>query len=179
MLTSEPIVASAEALVAVKDHLRVEHGDADATLASLTAAAIASCEVFTGEVQVERGFTETLDASTGWAALSAVPVVAITSVAGTGQDQGGALALGGFEIDIASDGTGRVRLTSAAPARLTIGYRAGRASGWGGVREPIRLGIVRYAAQLYAARDASGDDVPLPTRSVRALWQGARRMRMA
>lgn len=174
MLTSEPIVASADALAAVKDYLRVEHGDADAALSGITSAAIATCEAFTGQVQIERGFTQTLDVQNGWSALSVVPVVAITAVAGAS----GALALGGFEIDIAVDGTGRVRVAGASASRLTVSYRAGRAAGWAGVAEPVRHGIVRHAAQLYGARDDPGGDAPLPTRGVRALWQGVRRMRL-
>ena len=172
MLTSDPIVASAEALDAAKTYLRVEHDDDDVAIASFVVAAIMQCEAFIGEAVLERSFVERIEGGTGWCGLSARPVAAITTVA----DEGGAvLPVGSYQVDIDTDGVGKVRLTTGAK-RLKVTYRAGRAASWAGIAEPVRLGIVRQAAHHYGGRDRTGDAGP--PAAVTGLWRGARRVRL-
>jgi uncharacterized phiE125 gp8 family phage protein len=57
-----------------------------------------------------------------------------------------------------------------------VHYRAGLAAGWNGVAEPLRQGVVRMAAHLYAHRDAA--DGRGPPAAVTALWLPYRRLRL-
>ncbi len=173
MLTSDPIVASAESVDAAKSYLRLDGDEDDIAIASFVVAASAQCEAFIGDVLAERGFVERTAASNCWPVLTARPVTAITTVA---DDNGVPLASGSFEVDIDSDGIGRVRLTAVPSQRLRITYRAGKAGSWGGIAEAVRLGIVRQVAHYYAGRDGNGGDGP--PAAVAALWRGARRMRL-
>ena len=172
MITSDPIVAGAEALAAIKAYLRVEHADDDATLTALTDAALAECEETIGQVVIVRAFTETAEVGSCWVRLSRRPVTAIVSVA---RVDGEPLGSGDYESDIGCDGVGLVRLTLPGLLRLSVSYRAGLASGWSAIPEPLRQGIVLRAAEIYAARDTAPTS---PSTEVQALWRGSRRLRL-
>ncbi len=175
MLRPEPYAAGADALDAAKTYLRVDTDTDDATIAALTGAALAQAESYVGELLIERNCAETLDASARWARLGAVPVASITDVRRASDNA--LLAAIDYEIDIASDGTGKVRLLTTTPQRVRIAYRAGRFANWGAIAEPVRLGIVRLVAHWYAGRDATEAEA-LP-RFVAEHWRAARRLVLA
>lgn len=174
MLIGEPIVAGADALAAVKAFLRIDGAGEDAVLATLAAAAIASCETYTGTTLIARGFVETIEATAWWRPLSASPVVAITTVT---DGVGVPAPVASYELDIAAWGAGRVRLYGGTSRIVRVGYRAGIAGDWSGIAEPLRHGIVRMAAHLHSLRDQA--DALGPPATAIALWQGARRMRLS
>ena len=179
MLTSDPLVASAESVDAAKTYLRLDGDEDDAVIASLVVSATAQAESFTNSVQVARIFAETVEGGGTWTNLSAWPVVAVTSVATL---DGVPLVIGSYETDIRTDGVGRVRLTGLVTGagagvgaqRVRVSYQAGRAASWTAIAEPVRHGIVRLVAHHYETRDRS-DGGGLPA-AVAVLWRGARRM---
>ena len=174
MLIAEPIVAGAQALVAVKAFLRIDGAGEDSVLSALIATAIARCEGYTCTTLIERGFTETVEGTAWWRALAAAPVVAITSVT---DGAGVALASTSHEVDIDADGRARLRLSGASSRVVRVAYRAGLASGWDTIPEPLRHGIVRMVAHLHTLRDQA--DALGPPATALAMWQGARRMRLS
>lgn len=178
MLIDEPVVAGADALVAVKAYLRIDGTGEDAVLAALVETAIASCEGYTGTTLIARGFVETIEAprafGSWWRALSASPVVAITGVT---DGAGVPVPAAAYELDIDASGTGRLRLFGVGSRVTRVTYRAGLASGWATIPEPLRHGIVRMVAHLHALRDQA--DALGPPATALALWQGARRMRLS
>lgn len=174
MLTSTPIVASAQSVDAAKAWLRLDSSADDAALATLLVAATAQCESFTGIAQVERNFVETVDAGADWARLRAWPVVSITGVTTTLDV---AVPAGSYAIDIGTNGVGAVRLTNATPQRVKVTYRAGAATDWDAIAEPVRQAIVELVAHRYDGRDRA-DGAGLPE-GVVAMWRAARRMRLS
>lgn len=174
MLIAEPVVAGAQALAAVKAFLRIDGTGEDEMLSALVASAIAQCESYTGASLIERGFIETIEATAWSRALSASPVTAITGVTDGG---GMALPVASYALDVGVDGRARIRLF-AGPSRIVrISYRAGVATGWATVPEPLRHGVVRMVAHLHELRDQA--DALGPPATAIALWQGARRMRLS
>jgi len=154
----------------VKAYLRIDDGHEDAVIAGLVRAATDMAEAFTGRWLIARDFDAVLAAVAGWQRLAPVPVVAITGVARDGV----ALPVGDYEIDIDRHGVGWVRLlTGDATMRVTVSARAGLAADWNGVPEAVRAGIVRCAAQMFAARDDVGEGLPA---GVTALWRPWRAM---
>lgn len=174
MLIAEAIVAGAEALAAVKAFLRIDGASEDAVLAALVATAIAQCEDYTGTTVIARGFVETVEATAWRHTLSATPVVAIIGVTDAG---GVELPVAAYEIDIDATGRGRLRLFAGTSFVVRIAYRAGVATGWTGIAEPLRHGIVRMAAHLHTLRDQA--DALGPPATAIALWRSARRMRLS
>lgn len=159
-------------LAEAKAFLRIASSEEDALLAGLLRSAIATCEAFTGRLMIARDVTETVPAAPGWVRLSAAPVGAIGTVAAVdGEGEETALAPSGYAVDIDAAGEGWVR-AAAGGSRIRVGYRAGLAEDWNGVPEPLRQGVVRLAAHLYAERE--GD----PPAAVTALWRPWRRMRL-
>ena len=149
-----------------KAFLRLESGHEDAVLAGFVRAATALAEAFTGQWLCARDFTQVLAATPGWQRLAVAPVRAITGVTLLGSPLPG----GSYEIDIAPDGAGWVRLLSGdATMRATVAGRAGLSEDWNGVPEPLRAGIVRMAAHVFSHRD-DPDAAALPG-AVTALWR--------
>lgn len=162
-----PVVSLAE----VKAYLRLEHGDDDGQLAGFVRTAMALCEAFTGQWLIIRAGEQRLVADTDWQRLTIAPVVEIVGV--TGPD--GALAAADYDAEIDPVGTGWVRLkTPIVGAKVTA--RAGLGEDWNAVPEPLRHGITRLVAHLYAHRDAA-DAGPPPT-AVAAMWRPWRRLRL-
>lgn len=88
----------------------------------------------------------------------------------------GGLASSGYAIDVDASGVGWVRLTGPAAGRMRVSGSAGMAADQNGVPEPIRQGVLRLVAHLFAARDGGGD---APPAAVTALWRPYRRMRLS
>lgn len=180
-MTLAPAPAPAVGLAELKAYLRIASSAEDALLAGLVRSAGETCEAFVGRPLLARAIEETLPASTGWARLGAAPVRSIEAVAAVGDDGAEvALAAGEHGIDIDAAGDGWVRLTERRPEkRIRVRYVAGLAppDDPNGVPEPLRHGIVRLAAHLYAQRDSAAAPAPPPA-AVTALWRPWRRLRL-
>lgn len=162
----------ADAVAAAKAYLRVEDGAEDATIARLAASAIGLAEAYCAQALVARAFEDDLPVMRGWQALPATPVSAIDAVIGV---PGGALAVGGYAIDIDRDGVGWVRiLLPGAATRVRVTYRAGAAATWDALPGAVAQGIVMLVAHLFARRD----DDAAPPAAVAALWRPYRRLRL-
>jgi uncharacterized phiE125 gp8 family phage protein len=171
------IAEAAVSMAEAQAYARVETGEEEALLAGLVRSASALCESFTGQVLIARPFEETLPATGEWQRLSLTPVRSIDSVAAVAADGNSvALEAGAFEIDIDSRGDGWVRALESRAGRLLVSGIAGLASEPNGVPEPLRQGILRLIAHLFATRDGSGGEPPA---AVTALWRPYRRMRLS
>jgi len=171
---SEPAVALSEA----QGFVRIETGEEEAILAGLIRTASALCEAFLHQVVIAREITEELPLSADWQRLRAAPMRSIEQ-AELIADDGTAiiLAADAYAIDIDSSGDGWVRVISAnSGRRLRVTGIAGMATDPNMVPEPIRQGVLRLVAYLFASRDGSGGEPPA---AVTALWRPYRRMRLA
>jgi len=174
-----PEIAAA-ALADAKAYLRIDTTDEDAVLGLLVGAAISLCARFTGLAPFVADRSDTVAAtSPEWQRLPATPVGAIVSVSTL--DPAGVVAtlpVDAYAIDIDANGDGWVRpRRPVAVARLRVGYHAGLAPDWPSLPEPLRQGIVRLVAHMFAHRDAPDDAGPPAV--VAALWRPWRRMRLA
>ncbi|WP_298687036.1 head-tail connector protein [uncultured Sphingomonas sp.] len=174
-----PAIAAA-ALADAKAYLRLDTADEDALLGTLIDAAAALCEGFTGLALWLVDRSDTVGAARPeWQRLPATPVGAIGAVSTL--DPAGIVATlppDAYATTIDSHGDGWVRLTRpVATARLLVGYQAGLAADWPSLPAPLRQGIVRLVAHIFAHRDASDDAGP--PAAVAALWRPWRRMRLA
>ena len=154
-------------------YLRVETGEEEALLAGLIRTASGLCESFLNQVLIARDFSAELPASGKWERLPMTPVKSITGVVAI---DGTPLASGSHEVDIDFNGDGWVRVTSSGVPRVRVTGTAGIASDPNGVPEPIRQGVLRLGAHLFASRDGPGGEPPA---AVTALWRPYRRMRLA
>jgi uncharacterized phiE125 gp8 family phage protein len=162
-------------LAEVQAFARIESGEEEALLAGLARSASALCEAFTGQLLMERQFEEVVEANGAWQRLSVTPVRAIEGVERVAADGIVTAVLPhDYEIDIDGRGDGWVRL--AGEGRARVRGRAGLASEPNGVPEPLRQGIVRLTAHLFANRDGTSGEPPA---AVTALWRPYRRMRLA
>lgn len=167
----------------VKALLRVVTSEEDALIAGFVRSAAASCEAFTGRALIAREVREVVAANGVWQRLAAGPVRSIEAVAALAADGvETALAAADYAIDADSAGEGWVRVPwRGAAARAMVRFSAGLAADWNGVPEPLRQGIARLAAHLYAARPGSGSGAgceAAPPASVAALWRPWRRVRI-
>ena len=145
----------------------------DARLAALLSAATEMAEAYLGQALVVRPLVERIAADAGWRALAVRPVRAITGAAAGER----ALAPDQWAMDIAADGTGRVRVLDAGGvAAVDVGYRAGLAPDPAGVPDAVRHGVLRLAADLYRERD--GGPAGPPSAAVTALWRPFRAVRL-
>jgi len=171
------IAVAAVSMAEAQAYARVETGEEEALLAGLVRSASALCESFVGQVLIARPFEETLPATGGWQRLNLTPVRTIDAVVSLAFDGSSvALAADEYEIDIDSRGDGWVRALESRVGRLQVSGTAGLASEPNGVPEPLRQGILRLIAHLFATRDGSGGEPPA---AVTALWRPYRRMRLA
>ena len=179
MVESEGATAAAVPVEELKAFLRIAGSEEDALLAGLLRTATELCESFTRTALIERDVEETLRASAGWRRLARVPVRAILELSAVSADGTTAmLPAGDYAMDIDARGCGWVRVGGGSAAGLvSVRYRAGQAADWNGVPEPLRHGIVRLAAHLYAQRE--GVSAQAPPAAVSALWRPRRQLRLA
>lgn len=167
--SADPIVTLSEA----QAFTRIETGEEEALLAGLIRSASALCEAFLGQVVIARDFSEQLPASMEWQRLKTVPVRSIESVTSNGSP----LPPTAYATDVDSSGHGWVRVTEPAVAgTIEVGGSAGLAVSQNGVPEPLRQGVLRLVAHLFAARDGAGGEIPA---AVTALWRPYRRIRLS
>ncbi|MES2001403.1 MAG: hypothetical protein V4444_03730 [Pseudomonadota bacterium] len=171
---AEPAVSLSEAQAFV----RIETGEEEALLAAMVRSASAICEAFINQVLVARDFTIDLPAKGQWTRIPLCPVTAIASVAALAPDgTTSVLASGAYQIDIDGHGDGWVRMNAdPGTSRVRVSGRAGMAEQENGVPEPIRHGVLRLVAHLFASRDDDGGEPPA---AVTALWRPYRRMRLS
>lgn len=171
---AEPIVSLAEA----QAYVRIETGEEEALLAGLIRSASAVCETFLCQVVITRGFAVDLPASAEWKRLQIAPVRSISGVEVV--DANGvatALSSDAYALDVDADGCGWVRLKAQPEAtRIRVSGTAGMATEPNGVPEPIRQGVIRLVAHLFAARDGQAG---APPAAVTALWRPYRRVALA
>ena len=143
----------------VKAFLRLATSEEDALIAGFVRSASAACEAFTGLALVARDVRETVVPG-AWRRLGAAPVQTIEAVATVALDGSETmLAPDTYRIDIDAAGDGWVRVPSAE-RRASVRYTAGLAGDWNGLPEPLRQGIVRLAAHLYAERSEAASPPP-------------------
>jgi uncharacterized phiE125 gp8 family phage protein len=171
--SAAPLVSLSE----VQAYLRIENGEEEALLAGLIRTASAVCESFTNQVIIVRPVTESLPATVTWQKLDGSPVRSIDEV--RLRSAGGLVTILGPDrcaLNIDASG-GWVRcLQNEGEGVLEVQCLAGLASNSADVPEPLRQGVVRLVAHLFAARDGSAGEPPA---AVTALWRPYRRMRLS
>jgi uncharacterized phiE125 gp8 family phage protein len=161
----------------VKALLRICGSEEDALLVGMVRTAEALCEAFIGRALIAREVEEALPARREWTRLALAPVRAILEVAALFEEGAASpLPVDAYAIDIDASGDGWVRVVEAS-GRVRVRYTAGQAADWNGIAEPLREGIARMAAHLYAHREG-GEAAAVPA-AVTALWRPWRRMRIA
>ena len=175
-----PPMPSPEALGELKQWLALTGSREDTALERLIGAALELCEGFTGQLPLEATCEEVIGARPDWQPLATRPVQAILSVQGNPAEGAWfALAADAYAIELDSDGSARVRVTSpGAAGRIAVRFVAGLAPSWNGLPESLRHGVIRLAAHQHRARENSAAD-PVPPAAVTALWRPWRRMRVA
>lgn len=169
----EPIVSMSEA----QAYVRIETGEEEAVLAGLIRTASSLCEAFLGKALIARGFTEEVAASARWQRLACSPVRSIEAVdALAASGVASPLPANAYAVDVDASGDGWVRVTQPAGTRIRVSGTAGMAASANDIPEPIRQGVLRLIAHLYASRDGGGGEPPA---AVTALWRPYRRMRLA
>lgn len=169
---AEPIVSMSEA----QAYVRIETGEEEAMLAGLIRTASAVCESFLNRVVIARDFVTDVPGTAAWQRVPIEPVRTINGVEAV--DEGGVatpLDAGGYAVDVDASGVGWVRMSSPA-RRIRVTGKAGMAAGQNGAPEPIRQGVLRLVAHLFAARDGGGE---APPAAVTALWRPYRKARLA
>jgi len=156
-------------LAEVQAYARVETGEEEALLAGLLRSASEVCESFLNQALISRSFEAIVLAGDGWTMLPIQPVRTISSIRRHGSTQ--ALAAASYRTDIDFDGRGLVAGLPCGETFVVAGT-AGMASDHNGVPEPIRQGILRLAASMFANRDAQAGDLP---KAVTALWRPYRK----
>jgi uncharacterized phiE125 gp8 family phage protein len=170
-----PAALPAAALAELKQWLGITVAADDAPLARLLAAALETCEGFTGRMPLQQTCEEALVAQGGWQMLATRPVTAVLAVR---RIDGTALPAQAYALELEADGAARVRLFGAEPGRTTVRFTAGQAATWEALPEGLRHGVVRLAAHQHREREGSGA-APLPPAAVVALWRPWRRVRLA
>lgn len=176
-----PYALAPAALTELKDWLGISSAADDTQLTALLRAAIEHCEDFTGLMPLEQTCEEILPVLSGWQALNARPVQAITQVQGIPAEGARfALSADAYAIDLTADGAGRVRVISpGAAGRVAVRSIAGLAASWTALPEALRHGILRLAASQYRARESDGLVTAVPPAAVAALWRPWRRLKLA
>lgn len=167
---AEPSVTLSEA----QAYVRVETGEEEAVLAGLIRTASALCEAFLNQVVIARSFSEDVVGDGGWQQLRVAPVRAIASAELLMSDGSSRpIAASEYAVDIDRNGEGWVRLPPGR--RVRIAGQAGLSVDANNVPEPLRQGVLRLVAHLFATRDGSGGEPPA---AVTALWRPYRRLRL-
>jgi uncharacterized phiE125 gp8 family phage protein len=178
MLGLEPLSLDGAMLDEARAYLRFDSDQEDTTLPGALLAAIGHAETFTRSILLRRVARETVIASSGWQALHAAPVQAVTGV--TGIPAEGAtfqLAADAWEAKIGSRGEAYVGILRPGSAgRAEIACIAGLATDWAALPEALRMGLLRLTAHFHGVRDAP--EASAPPASALALLLPWRRVRV-
>lgn len=169
MMVRQEKAALCVGLEEVQAYARLETGEEEALIAGLLRTASELCETFLNQALVARAFEATVRATDGWTLLPLQPVRTITAMRQAAN--GEALSPSSYRYDIDYEGRGLVAGLTRGETFVVSGS-AGLAAEGNSVPEPIRQGIVRLAAYMFAHRDAQGGELP---KDVTALWRPYRR----
>lgn len=150
-------------------YVRSETGEEEAVLAALLRTATEMCETFINQALLARSFAQDVQARDGWSLIGVQPVRSVTAVRVMGEDED--LDPASYRVDIDHDGRAFLRGLPVG-ARCTVSGVAGQGSNGNEIPEPLRQGILRLAAHLFANRDSATGDLP---KIVTALWRPYRR----
>ena len=153
----------------VQAYARVESGEEEAVLAGLLRVASEMCETFLNQVLLARAFELDVRAGSGWTVLQVQPLRAISTV--RRMNGGQEVSATSYRIDIDHEGRGFIAGLPEGETYTVTGV-AGIAEDPNAVPEPIRQGILRLAAYLFANRDGQIGELP---KAVTALWRPYRR----
>ncbi len=157
----------------LKTLLRIEHDLEDALLATLLRTATDAAEDFLGTVLLVRGFEQSWTNCPGIPLrLHRRPVGAITQITVGGQ----VLTADRYQLITGVFDDSDVTILDPGEGRVVVTFTAGTAASWNDIAEPLRFGILRLAAHLYANRDAT--NAPALPSAVQALWQPYRKVRL-
>lgn len=175
-----PAALAPAALAELKDWLGITMPGEDSQLLALLRAALELCEDFTGTMPLQLDCEEILPITPQWQVLHARPVQAITGVLGIPAEGGRfALPVANYEIELAADATGRVRIMSpGAAGRVAVRFTAGLASTWEDLPDSLRHGVLRLAAHQFRQREETSV-AAMPPAAVAALWRPWRQVRLA
>lgn len=168
------MAAPAVTLSEAQAYVRVETGEEEAVLAGLIRTASGLCEAFLNQVVIARSFEEQLVGDGGWQQLRVAPVRSIEAVdliSPAGERE--TLPASAYGLDVDANGEGWVRVSPRQ--RVLVRGTAGMAADENSVPEPLRQGVLRLVAHLFASRDGSGGEPPA---AVTALWRPYRRLRL-
>jgi uncharacterized phiE125 gp8 family phage protein len=172
----EPPAAEPVSVAELKTFLRLSGSEEDALLAAFLRTGRAMCEAFTRLTLMQRSFAETLGGA-GPRRLTASPVTQVTWVETLTPDGAtAAIPPAMWSVTVDPDGVATIGAPAADRDRLRVQYRAGLSPDWNGIPEPLRQGVIRLAAHLFANRDGSGDLGP--PAAVAALWRPWRRIQL-
>jgi uncharacterized phiE125 gp8 family phage protein len=176
MLTIDPLTVPADAVDEAKTYLRIDQDEEDGAVAVLLSAAIRHCEGFIGQLLIRRNAVDRMPVSAAWQRIDVTPVQSLTSVTGIpAEGSTFLLPITAYALDIDENGDGWVRVTQpGAAGRVDVRALAGLSVDWGGVPDPLRLGVLRLVGHLHAYRDDASDGGP--PAAVAALWRPWRRM---
>lgn len=153
----------------VQAYARVETGEEEALLGGLVRTASELCETFLNQALLARDFELDLRSNEGWTLIPLQPVRTITSVKRVGEPT--VLMASTYRCDI--DYEGRAHITGlSAGQTFVVSGSAGMATDGNQIPEPIRQGISRLAAYMFANRDEQIGDLP---KAVTALWRPYRK----
>lgn len=150
-------------------YTRVETGEEEAILAGLLRVATELCEEFLSQALLVRQFEQDMTAREAWNLLTIQPVRSVGSI--LERASGTPIDPGSYRVDIDHDGRAFVH-GLALGERVTVRGEAGMGQQPNDIPEPIRQGILRLAASLFAHRDNASGEVP---KAVTALWRPYRR----
>jgi uncharacterized phiE125 gp8 family phage protein len=156
-------------LTEVQAYARVETGEEEALLAGLLRTASEMCETFLNQALVAREFEAVVRAGESWTLLPVQPVRSIASIRQASDEA--VVAESSYRCDIDFEGRGLIAGLASGQTFIVSGV-AGMASDGNGVPEPIRQGILRLAAAMFANRDGQIGELP---KAVTALWRPYRK----
>ena len=167
------------ALLELREWLGVTREAENPQLTALLAAAIETCEAFTGTVPLACECESVLPVRPGWQGIAARPVDAVLGLEGIPAEGARfAMASDAWEAELAADGTACIRvIRQGAAGRVAVRYLAGLASDWASLPDGLKHGVLRLAAHHYRSRDAG--EPTAPPAAVAALWRPWRVMRVA
>jgi uncharacterized phiE125 gp8 family phage protein len=160
-------------LAEMQAYVRVETGEEEALLAGMLRVAAESCETFCNQVFMARAFETELTASDGWCMLHVQPVRLISGISEA--STGSIIDLSQIKVDIDHDRRAFINGLRTGTVYRVAGV-AGLASERNDVPEPLRQGMMRLAAALFANRDSGTGELP---RDVTALWRPYRKAGLA
>lgn len=184
------VAAAALPIAAFSDHLHIgtgfaDDGSQDSVLETCLRAGISAIEARTGKVILEKDFSWRL---TAWRqadeqALPVAPVRAITSL--TTQDESGQATVHDLTTVRLIEDSNRPRISAVAgnlpmiPAGglADVGFRAGMAATFDGLRDDMAQAVMLLAAEFYNNRGSDGEmgaALPVAVQSLIAPYRTVR-----